>query len=303
MAGDAAFAAIPDILDFEPVPRRSHVNNWTAEHQRAFIAALALTGSPSQAARALGRHAFGADQLRSAKGGKSFAAAWDAALDLAREREMHRIHGNLGALADRIEIEGDGIPDLRPGAPRRELAGDSLYDDEDPERRDYLERLDSIRDRLMHARRKFLFAISGDPAKRAAWETLVGPADWNRAEEFEPQPDDFTADPRRIDSNLPPLQGAGMILTAAAGFLPQLTGEPDAMAPFNAALVAIHHARATGLLPEIDTYHGDSERAGAEVTAYLVSLGWTEDGTGDLLPPGQPPLENDGPAADEDPAT
>ena len=27
MAGDPAFAAIPDILAFDPVPRRAHVNN------------------------------------------------------------------------------------------------------------------------------------------------------------------------------------------------------------------------------------------------------------------------------------
>jgi hypothetical protein len=44
-AGDAMFAAIHDILNFEPVPRRAAVNSWSAEHQRAFIAALAITGS------------------------------------------------------------------------------------------------------------------------------------------------------------------------------------------------------------------------------------------------------------------
>ena len=98
-AGDPAFAAIPDILAFTPVPRRAHANNWTAEHQRAFIAALAMTGSPRAAARALGRHAFGAEQLRKARGGQSFAEAWDAALDLARERELIRIRETLGALA------------------------------------------------------------------------------------------------------------------------------------------------------------------------------------------------------------
>ena len=86
-AGDDPFTGIADLLTFDPVPRRAHVNNWTAEHQRMFIAALALTGSPRQAARALGRHAFGAEQLRDAKGGRGFADAWDAALELYRE--MH----------------------------------------------------------------------------------------------------------------------------------------------------------------------------------------------------------------------
>ena len=74
-AGGDGFADIRDLLAFDPVPRRVHVNNWTAEHQRAFIAALAITGSPRQAARAIGRHAFGAEQLRTAKGGRSFAQA------------------------------------------------------------------------------------------------------------------------------------------------------------------------------------------------------------------------------------
>ena len=94
VAGDPAFALIPDLLTFDPVPRRARVDNWTAEHQRAFIVALAITGSPRQAARALGRHPFGAEQLRSARGGRSFAEAWDAAMDLARDREFARIHAN-----------------------------------------------------------------------------------------------------------------------------------------------------------------------------------------------------------------
>lgn len=106
MAGDEAFAAIPDILAFDPVPRRAHANNWTAEHQRAFIAALAITGSPRQAARAIGRHAFGAEQLKTARGGRSFAAAWDAAMELARDREVARIHTNLADLAANSEEAG-----------------------------------------------------------------------------------------------------------------------------------------------------------------------------------------------------
>jgi len=52
-AGEDPFAAIADLLEFEPVKRRAHVNNWTAEHQRALIAALATTGSPRQASAVL----------------------------------------------------------------------------------------------------------------------------------------------------------------------------------------------------------------------------------------------------------
>lgn len=103
IAGEGPFAAIPDILEFEPVPRRAHANGWSPEHQRAFIAALAITGSPRQAARHVGRAQFGAEQLRSAKGGRSFAAAWDAALELARDRELARARreGRCGRPQDR----------------------------------------------------------------------------------------------------------------------------------------------------------------------------------------------------------
>ncbi len=123
-AGGDGFADIRDLLAFEPVQRRAHVNNWTAGHQRAFIAALAITGSPRQAARAIGRHAFGAERLRTHRGGRSFAAAWDAAMELARDREVARIHANLSELAASQENQLTAHPersakrvakDLRPG--------------------------------------------------------------------------------------------------------------------------------------------------------------------------------------------
>jgi hypothetical protein len=106
-AGEDPFAAIADLLEFEPVKRRAHVNNWTAEHQRAFIGGLAMTGSPREAAQALGRRRTGAEQLRRSSRGKSFAAAWDAALELYRERERVRIRHSIAALAARQEQRDD----------------------------------------------------------------------------------------------------------------------------------------------------------------------------------------------------
>ena len=99
LAGWDGFSGISDILDFEPVPRRPRADGWTGELQRAFIAALAVTGTAARAARAIGKHAFGAEQLRKARGGRAFAAAWDAALDLYRERELHHLHDNLAELS------------------------------------------------------------------------------------------------------------------------------------------------------------------------------------------------------------
>ena len=69
-AGAAPFAEIEDILNFQPLPRGGQVNAWTPEHQRAFIAALAITGSAAAAARAIGRHASGVEKLRKASGGR-----------------------------------------------------------------------------------------------------------------------------------------------------------------------------------------------------------------------------------------
>jgi hypothetical protein len=67
-AGEGGFAGIADILNFEPVPRRTQVNNWTPELQRAFVAALAITGSERRAGKAIGRHEYGAQKLRKARG-------------------------------------------------------------------------------------------------------------------------------------------------------------------------------------------------------------------------------------------
>ena len=36
-AGASPFEDLAGLLDFTPVPVRSHANNWTPEHQRAFV--------------------------------------------------------------------------------------------------------------------------------------------------------------------------------------------------------------------------------------------------------------------------
>lgn len=70
------------ILDFTPVPRkRNRHDGWTAERQRAFIEALARTGSVSHAANAVNMATEGAYQLRLHPKAESFRKAWAAALD------------------------------------------------------------------------------------------------------------------------------------------------------------------------------------------------------------------------------
>lgn len=69
------------LVDFTPVPRlKDRHNGWKPEVQRAFIEALADTGSVKAAARMVGRSEVGAYQLRRHPQGAEFAAAWEAAL-------------------------------------------------------------------------------------------------------------------------------------------------------------------------------------------------------------------------------
>lgn len=93
-------ADLGDLLDFDPVPRKRHrVDGWHAEAQRAFVHALALTGSRRRAAAAVGKSQFGVDQLLRAPGSTSFRAACDAAMAIAAERSAGRLATGLEAVA------------------------------------------------------------------------------------------------------------------------------------------------------------------------------------------------------------
>ncbi|HZG07987.1 MAG TPA: hypothetical protein VEZ70_03300 [Allosphingosinicella sp.] len=100
LTGQDPFESFGDLLDFEPVPRRkARADGWDAEVQRAFIAALSLTGSARQAARAVGKAQFGADQLRQAPGNQGFLAAWDEAMDLAAAERSRRLAEGVRTVA------------------------------------------------------------------------------------------------------------------------------------------------------------------------------------------------------------
>ena len=128
-AGEAQFADFGDLLDFEPVPRKiRRVDGWTADRQRAFIAASPVTGSPRQAARAVGKAQWGVDRLRKAKGAEGFSAAWDRAMAMAAgerpppPRRRHRRGdrgGRGGAWPRRRRRRTPGRGGARPGRTRR----------------------------------------------------------------------------------------------------------------------------------------------------------------------------------------
>lgn len=81
-----AKAARPPLPDFTPVPRKYRHDGWTPERQKAFIAALADTGSVSRAAAMVNMAQTNCYTLRRAPGAESFRRAWEAALDFGVAR-------------------------------------------------------------------------------------------------------------------------------------------------------------------------------------------------------------------------
>ncbi len=72
---------------FTPVPRKcTRHDGWTPERQRAFIEALADTGSVEAACKAVNMSTVGAYYLRRQPGADEFRAAWETALQLGVQR-------------------------------------------------------------------------------------------------------------------------------------------------------------------------------------------------------------------------
>ena len=100
LAGADPFEAFGALLDFDPVPRRTtRADGWDAEVQRAFIAALSLTGSDRAAARAVGKAQFGVTQLLAAPGSEGFAAAREEAMAIAADERGRRLAEGVRAVA------------------------------------------------------------------------------------------------------------------------------------------------------------------------------------------------------------
>lgn len=72
---------------FTPVPRQCERHDgWTPARQRAFIEALADTGSVAAACKVVSMSTVGAYQLRRQDGAEKFRAAWQVAIDLGIQR-------------------------------------------------------------------------------------------------------------------------------------------------------------------------------------------------------------------------
>jgi hypothetical protein len=77
------------VTPFTPGYGRTRIDGWTPERQRIFCEVLAECGLVREAAATVGMTAQTAYRLRRRAEGKGFALAWDAALQLARQRLMN----------------------------------------------------------------------------------------------------------------------------------------------------------------------------------------------------------------------
>lgn len=96
-APDAALAPIaetaldahghdPAAYDWVPVLKKRRKDGWSPDKQRAFIEALADTGSVVTAAQCVGMSESSAYRLRRAPGAEAFDRAWSAAIDAASKK-------------------------------------------------------------------------------------------------------------------------------------------------------------------------------------------------------------------------
>ena len=213
LAGEADFSHLGDLLEFEPVPRKTQrADGWSPEKQRAFIAAVSATGSKRQAAKAVGMAAYGVDQMLKSKGNDSFKAAYERAMAIAKQNGSMRIASGLADVAARkahISTASSliGHPP-EPGQVRNE-AGE--WEDQDAFNRRAAAAGDSIRAKLLNCRRLYLMEIASSPGKRAAFEILTHlPIDWDKAADLQPQADE----PYNIGNQYQP----DMVLTAESGW-------------------------------------------------------------------------------------
>jgi hypothetical protein len=76
----------PAAYDWVPVLKKRRKDGWSPDKQRAFIEALADSGSVATAAQYVGMSESSAYRLRRAPGAEAFDRAWGAAIDAASKK-------------------------------------------------------------------------------------------------------------------------------------------------------------------------------------------------------------------------
>lgn len=142
--------------------------------------------------------------------------------------------------------------------------------------------MERVQQRLTRSRRLLLAAIVDDPAKRAAWETLVGPVDWDKAARLEAQADEPFGDAGEGGGGQWSMRRPDMLMVAEAGLAPDLTGGKDGLAPIAAEVERMRAAQAG---PRQEQLSEEEAEAVAAYRAGLIADGWVEDGDGNLWSP------------------
>ncbi len=217
---------LPPELAFTPVVRRRRTNGMTAVRQRAFIRALAITGSVRDSLRAIGATKNSVYLLRDAPGGESFAAAWDVAPARGRGIVLDVMYDHaVNGVPQRVYKDGKLVAERRVFNTRAQMwivdrdakakgaahqPAELTWEQRRDERNQRLERILAT---LIKIRTSFLIAVGSDVVLRAAWETIVGPLDWDNLDDLGPpkahDPSSFIPTIRAIEMNLAKRYDAG----------------------------------------------------------------------------------------------
>jgi hypothetical protein len=233
------------LLEFEPVPRQvNRPDSWTPERQRRFLELIVQTGSPQQAARAMKKQLSGIESVYRDDEAGEFRASWDGICELVRTREERRLRALSADPIAEPPHRRNGLSPLPLNYPGEEGQGLNEYgewEDEGSLHRRAEDARDSISNKLRRCRRLFLHEISGEPAKRAAFEILTElPIDWDKAAAMQPQTDEPWRKPN--------MRQADMLLTAEGGWLGDIAHGPDKKAEL---LKAVNQWRAEQGLPAV----------------------------------------------------
>ena len=285
--------ALDPMLDFTPVPRATkRWNGITDQKQRVFIDSLAGSGCVKMASNSIGTSTGAMYQLRKAEGAESFAAAWDKAVEAGARIVLdllmaHAIHGTpetllkggevilerrkyntramMWIVQQRFPEQYGGSLNVTGNAPNSMPHGIKKLKDqwrkewEEEWRAEQADRrgnsIASLHNKVRAIRTGFKRGIAHDPAKRAAWELLTGPADWS---DFD-KPAHYAGLPYDFNMNRP-----DVIVPLAEGGGPR---PDDAVAPNRSPAIVRHntskHSDAMetprGIPPTESTHAGDAD--------------------------------------------
>ena len=183
-------------LDFTPVPRGprgARSDGWTPERQREFIETLAATGSVVAACRGVGLRPPGVYGLRHRPGAESFRAAWDAAVErgTSQVRDILIDH-SVNGVPESVWWAGKEVGERRKFnhntmrwiVERGERGRGQAESDAEREANEALAKkwVDDMLRLLDDDQYDERMRIRHDPAKRAAYDLLRGPVDWDNLE-------------------------------------------------------------------------------------------------------------------------